>query len=77
MRTATRLTKAIDELKKAACGRPFVLVMEKAHAVAPRTSVTLYAGDDMPVWQVLGLLQEGDLRAREARNEPPADEYLT
>ena len=76
VKTPTRLTRAIAELKAAAVGRPFVLVMEKAHAVAPRTSVTLYSGDDMAVWQVLGLLQEGGMRARAAWRDPGEQDNL-
>lgn len=57
----TRLTRAIDELKEAAGGRPFVLVIDKAHPAAPVASVHLYAGR-IPAWQALGLLADARLK---------------
>ena len=57
----TRLTKAIQELTKAAVGRPFVLVIEKAHRAAPTTGVFVYKGDNMAPWHTLGLLENGRL----------------
>lgn len=70
----TRLERAIRILKKCAVGRPFVLVVETAHADAPKTRVRFYNGDNMAGWQVKGLLCEAMDSTRAACDEPPEED---
>lgn len=65
--------RAIDELKAAAGSRPFVLVIEKAHRLGPKTNVAIYATDSTATWEVLGLLREGQIRAECSYTAPPED----
>ena len=55
----TRLDRAICLLKAASVGRPFVLVIEKAHGDAGRSATILHTGANMASWQIMGLLKAG------------------
>ncbi len=58
VKAATRLLRAIDELKESAGERKWVLVIETAHPKAPGTRVRVRQGL-MANWEVLGLLHHG------------------
>lgn len=71
---ATRLQEAIDELRAAAGGRPFALVLDRAHGDAESTSMLLVGPTGQPSYTTLGLLREGMVRieARVQLSEQPA-----
>lgn len=55
----TRLDRAITLLKSASVGRPYVLIIEKAHGDSDRSATILHKGTNMASWQVMGLLKAG------------------
>lgn len=72
----TRLDRAIALLKSAAVGRPFVLVVERAHPDADREAMTIYPGANQAGWMTVGLLETAVSREKSryaAANQTPDD----
>lgn len=73
MKSKTRLSRAIDELKDAAGDRRFVLVVERAHRTSPKSRVTLHQGRETALWEIFGLLKHGMIAAEEEWKTPAGD----
>ena len=56
---STRLHRAVDELKAAMGGRPFVLVFDAAHADSQTSDVRIDRNDQHPHYVAAGLIREG------------------
>lgn len=79
MPRATRLSRAIRILAKAAGDRPWTLVVEHCHHEATQSSLSYSSGPNVTHWQALGLLRqatmfyERQINAHAAGAPPPFD----
>lgn len=61
----TRLVRAVIELKAALGGRPFVLVLDRAHRDNPKSKVGVEVGQRQSFYVTMGLLKAADLEMRQ------------